>query len=57
VPVHLYGNPVDFDKFAALRKDFDLGTVEDSAQAIGADPSVTEEAVTGVVNGCNGWRP
>src|SRR5204863_5881001 len=32
VPVHLYGNPVDFDKLAALRKDFDLQMVEDSAQ-------------------------
>jgi dTDP-4-amino-4,6-dideoxygalactose transaminase len=36
LPVHLYGNPVDLDKLAALRKDFDLRLVEDCAQAIGA---------------------
>jgi len=36
VPVHLYGNPLDLEKLAALREDFDLVVVEDCAQAIGA---------------------
>jgi dTDP-4-amino-4,6-dideoxygalactose transaminase len=39
VPVHLYGNPLDLDQLAALRKDFDLFLVEDCAQAIGATNS------------------
>ena len=36
LPVHLYGNPVDLEKLAGLKKDFDLLIVEDCAQAIGA---------------------
>jgi dTDP-4-amino-4,6-dideoxygalactose transaminase len=36
LPVHLYGNPVDLEKVAALQRDFDLRVVEDCAQAIGA---------------------
>ena len=36
VPVHLYGNPLDLEKLAGLRRDFDLVIVEDCAQAIGA---------------------
>jgi dTDP-3-amino-3,4,6-trideoxy-alpha-D-glucose transaminase len=36
LPVHLYGNPVDLEKLAALQRDFDLLIVEDCAQAIGA---------------------
>lgn len=36
LPVHLYGNPCDLEKLAALRHDFELGVVEDCAQAIGA---------------------
>jgi dTDP-4-amino-4,6-dideoxygalactose transaminase len=36
VPVHLYGNPLDLEKFASLKQDFDLMIVEDCAQAIGA---------------------
>jgi dTDP-3-amino-3,4,6-trideoxy-alpha-D-glucose transaminase len=36
LPVHLYGNPIDLDKLAALKKDFDLFVVEDCAQGIGA---------------------
>ena len=36
VPVHLYGNPLDLEKLAGLREDFDLVIVEDCAQAIGA---------------------
>ena len=36
VPVHLYGNPLDLEKLAALKQDFDLVIVEDCAQAIGA---------------------
>jgi dTDP-3-amino-3,4,6-trideoxy-alpha-D-glucose transaminase len=36
VPVHLYGNPLDPEKLAGLRRDFDLVIVEDCAQAIGA---------------------
>lgn len=36
VPVHLYGNPLDLEELAGLRRDFDLLMVEDCAQAIGA---------------------
>lgn len=36
VPVHLYGNPLDLEKLARLKRDFDLVIVEDCAQAIGA---------------------
>ena len=36
VPVHLYGNPLDLERLAGLKKDFDLMIVEDCAQAIGA---------------------
>lgn len=36
LPVHLYGNPIDLEKVAALKKDFDLFVVEDCAQGIGA---------------------
>ena len=36
MPVHLYGNPCDLEKLAALKRDFDLRIVEDCAQAIGA---------------------
>lgn len=36
VPVHLYGNPLDLEKLAALKQDFGLVMVEDCAQAIGA---------------------
>jgi dTDP-3-amino-3,4,6-trideoxy-alpha-D-glucose transaminase len=36
LPVHLYGNPCDLEKLAALRQDFQLRVVEDCAQAIGA---------------------
>jgi dTDP-3-amino-3,4,6-trideoxy-alpha-D-glucose transaminase len=36
LPVHLYGNPCDLEKLAALRDDFELRVVEDCAQAIGA---------------------
>jgi dTDP-3-amino-3,4,6-trideoxy-alpha-D-glucose transaminase len=36
VPVHLYGNPLDLEKLASLKQDFDLVIVEDCAQAIGA---------------------
>lgn len=36
VPVHLYGHCVDLDGLEALREEFDLGIVEDCAQAIGA---------------------
>jgi len=36
VPVHLYGNPLDLEKLAGLKQDFDLMIVEDCAQAIGA---------------------
>jgi dTDP-3-amino-3,4,6-trideoxy-alpha-D-glucose transaminase len=35
VPVHLYGNPLDLEKLAGLKRDFDLVIVEDCAQAIG----------------------
>lgn len=36
LPVHLYGNPLDLEKLAALKTDFELLVVEDCAQAIGA---------------------
>jgi dTDP-3-amino-3,4,6-trideoxy-alpha-D-glucose transaminase len=36
LPVHLYGNPLDLEKLAALKTDFGLFVVEDCAQAIGA---------------------
>lgn len=36
LPVHLYGNPLDLEKLAALKADFGLFVVEDCAQAIGA---------------------
>jgi dTDP-3-amino-3,4,6-trideoxy-alpha-D-glucose transaminase len=36
LPVHLYGNPLDLEKLAALKADFGLSVVEDCAQAIGA---------------------
>jgi dTDP-4-amino-4,6-dideoxygalactose transaminase len=36
LPVHLYGNPLDLEKLAALKRDFDLRLVEDCAQCIGA---------------------
>jgi dTDP-4-amino-4,6-dideoxygalactose transaminase len=36
LPVHLYGNPLDLEKLAGLKQDFDLVIVEDCAQAIGA---------------------
>jgi dTDP-4-amino-4,6-dideoxygalactose transaminase len=36
LPVHLYGNPLDLEKQAALKTDFGLFVVEDCAQAIGA---------------------
>ena len=39
VPVHLYGNPLDLEKLADLKRDFDLVMVEDCAQAIGAKHS------------------
>jgi len=34
LPVHLYGNPLDLEKLAALKADFGLFVVEDCAQAI-----------------------
>lgn len=36
VPVHLYGHCIDLERLEALRAEFDLGIVEDCAQAIGA---------------------
>jgi len=39
VPVHLYGNPLDLEQLAGLKRDFDLVIVEDCAQAIGAKHS------------------
>jgi dTDP-4-amino-4,6-dideoxygalactose transaminase len=36
IPVHLYGHCIDLERLEALRKEFDLGIVEDCAQAIGA---------------------
>jgi len=37
MPVHLYGNPCDLEKLAALKRDFDVRILEDCAQAIGAE--------------------
>jgi dTDP-4-amino-4,6-dideoxygalactose transaminase len=50
VPVHLFGLPVDLDRFAELGRDFGVPVVQDAAQAfgsryrgraIGADPDLT----------------
>jgi dTDP-3-amino-3,4,6-trideoxy-alpha-D-glucose transaminase len=36
VPVHLYGQPMDLDALAALKKRFEVRMIEDCAQSIGA---------------------
>lgn len=36
LPVHLYGLPVDMDRFSALAREYDVAIVEDAAQAHGA---------------------
>jgi dTDP-3-amino-3,4,6-trideoxy-alpha-D-glucose transaminase len=36
LPVHLYGHCLDLERLEALRDEFNLGIVEDCAQAIGA---------------------
>jgi dTDP-4-amino-4,6-dideoxygalactose transaminase len=36
MPVHLYGQVVDWDRFTLLRQEFGVGLVEDAAQAFGA---------------------
>jgi dTDP-4-amino-4,6-dideoxygalactose transaminase len=36
MPVHLYGQVVDWDRFALLRQEFEVRLVEDAAQAFGA---------------------
>jgi dTDP-4-amino-4,6-dideoxygalactose transaminase len=50
VPVHLFGLPVDLDRFLELRRDFGVRVIQDAAQAfgsryrgrvIGADPDLT----------------
>jgi dTDP-4-amino-4,6-dideoxygalactose transaminase len=50
VPVHLFGLPVDLDRFLDLGRDFGLRVIQDAAQAfgsrhrgrmIGADPDLT----------------
>jgi dTDP-4-amino-4,6-dideoxygalactose transaminase len=50
VPVHIFGLPVDIDRFAELHRDFGVALVQDAAQAfgsryrgraIGADPDLT----------------
>ena len=50
VPVHLFGLPVDLDRFAELGRDFGVPVIQDAAQAfgsryrgraIGADPDLT----------------
>jgi len=51
MPVHLYGNPCDLEKLAALKRDFDLRIVEDCAQAIGAEHG---GRVVGSVGQCAG---
>jgi dTDP-4-amino-4,6-dideoxygalactose transaminase len=36
LPVHLYGQPADWDRFAALKQEHNLVLIEDAAQAFGA---------------------
>ena len=36
IPVHLFGLPADMDAFAAIRDEFGVAVVEDSAQAFGS---------------------
>lgn len=37
VPVHLYGQPCDYDELTAIAKKYDLIVIEDACQAIGAE--------------------
>ncbi len=49
VPVHLYGQPLNLDRLAALRDKFHLRVVEDCAQAIGASWGHTVAGTVGQV--------
>lgn len=37
IPVHLYGHPADMDPIIEIAQEFDLKTIEDNAQALGAE--------------------
>ena len=47
LPVHLYGQCVDWDSFARLARDRDLKLIEDAAQAWGAEWNATKAGSLG----------